>query len=122
MTKTMRHRPELLFAAVLLLAGAFAAHADPAPFDLAGPSLEVKVGRGMATLPISEVPNLAPGDQLWIKADGGGILDRIDQSAATKLVFPLRNLGPPVRRGRPDSDRAAGCSTGVGIPGASDER
>jgi hypothetical protein len=65
----MRHRPELLFAAVLLLAGAFAAHADPAPFDLAGPSLEVKVGRGMATLPISEVPNLAPGDQLWIKAE-----------------------------------------------------
>src|SRR5665213_1245667 len=56
---------------LLLLAGllATAAHADPAPFDLAGPVLEVKVTRGGSTLPIAEVPNLAAGDQLWIKAD-----------------------------------------------------
>ena len=53
----------------MLIAGALAASADPAPFDLAGPSLEVTVTRGMATLPISEVPNLEPGDQLWIKAE-----------------------------------------------------
>jgi hypothetical protein len=45
------------------------AHADPAPFDLAGPVLEAKVTRGDTTLPISEVPNLAPGDKIWIKAD-----------------------------------------------------
>lgn len=46
------------------------AHADPAgPFDLAGPTLEVKVTRGDATLPASSVPNLAEGDQLWIKTD-----------------------------------------------------
>lgn len=46
------------------------AHADPAgPFDLAGPTLEAKVTRGTATLPMSSVPNLAEGDQLWIKAD-----------------------------------------------------
>jgi hypothetical protein len=44
-------------------------NADTAPFDLAGPNLEVKVTRGATTLPISEVPNLAPGDQLWIQAD-----------------------------------------------------
>ena len=56
---------------LLLLAALFvtAAHADPLPFDLAGPNLEVKVTRGANTLPISEVPNLAGGDRLWIKAD-----------------------------------------------------
>jgi hypothetical protein len=70
MTRTTRHRLELfLFAAIVLIAAGVAAHADPAPFDLAGPSLEVAVSRGMVTLPIAEVPNLAPGDQLWIKAE-----------------------------------------------------
>jgi hypothetical protein len=46
-----------------------AANAGPAPFDLTGPVLEIKVSRGGITLPISEVPNLSPGDPLWIKAD-----------------------------------------------------
>jgi hypothetical protein len=45
------------------------AEAAPAPFDLAGPTLEVKVTRGGITLPASQVPNLAPGDRVWIKAD-----------------------------------------------------
>jgi hypothetical protein len=48
---------------------AAAVHANPAPFDLAGPVLRVSVGRGASTLPISEVPNLSAGDRLWIKAD-----------------------------------------------------
>src|ERR1700726_515454 len=56
-----------VLAAVLAFANA--AYADPAPFDLAGPNLEVKVTRAGKTLPISEVPNLAVGDHLWIKAD-----------------------------------------------------
>ena len=43
--------------------------ADPAPFDLAGPKLEVKVTHAGKTLPISEVPNLSAGDQVSIKAD-----------------------------------------------------
>jgi hypothetical protein len=43
--------------------------ADPAPFDLVGPSLDVKVTHAGATLPISETPNLSVGDQLWVKAD-----------------------------------------------------
>jgi len=43
--------------------------ADPAPFDLAGPKLEVKVLHDGKTLPISQVPNLSEGDQLTIKAD-----------------------------------------------------
>ncbi len=46
-----------------------AALATPAPFDLAGPTLEVRVTRGGTTLPIAEVPNLAVGDRLSIKAD-----------------------------------------------------
>ncbi|MGC2032312.1 MAG: hypothetical protein WA642_20005 [Steroidobacteraceae bacterium] len=46
-----------------------AAHAGPAPFDLAGPVLQVKITRGAQTLPISQVPNLTAGDQIWIKAD-----------------------------------------------------
>lgn len=48
---------------------AAAARAAPAPFDLAGPVLEVKVSRGSVTLPASEVPNLAAGDRIWLKAD-----------------------------------------------------
>src|SRR6202012_3660325 len=59
-------------ATVLTLANAMvglAAQAEPAPFDLAGPILDVKVTRGSPTLPISEVPNLAGGDRLSIKAD-----------------------------------------------------
>jgi len=43
--------------------------ADPAPFDLAGPTIEVTVTRNDKTLPISQVPNLASGDRLSIKAD-----------------------------------------------------
>ncbi len=43
--------------------------ADPAPFDLAGPLLEATVTRGNTTLPITQVPNLAAGDHLLIRAD-----------------------------------------------------
>src|ERR1700681_221362 len=59
----------LILTAVLVLVGAVQARADPAPFDLAGPILEVKVTRGAKTLPVSEVPHLAAGDRLWIQAD-----------------------------------------------------
>jgi hypothetical protein len=62
----LQHR---LLIVAALFAFVNAADADPAPFDLAGPNLEVKVTRGEKTLPISEVPNLAAGDHLWIKAD-----------------------------------------------------
>jgi hypothetical protein len=65
----MALRFPLILAAVLVLASLVAARADPAPFDLAGPTLEVTVTRGAKTLPIAEVPNLAPGDRLVIKAD-----------------------------------------------------
>ncbi len=62
----MQYRPLILAA---MLPFAMAVHADPAPFDLAGPTLEVKVTRSGETLPMAQVPNLIGGDQLWIKAD-----------------------------------------------------
>jgi hypothetical protein len=65
---TLRVRQPILFAVLALLCAAWA-HAEPAPFDLAGPSLAVTVTRGQQTLPITQVPNLAPGDRLWIQAD-----------------------------------------------------
>lgn len=43
--------------------------ADPAPFDLPGPDLRIRVTRGTATLPIAEVPELAAGDTVRIEAD-----------------------------------------------------
>jgi hypothetical protein len=56
-------------AIILAIFLAAAVHADPAPFDLAGPPLDVKITRGANTLPASQVPNLLPGDRLWIKVD-----------------------------------------------------
>lgn len=44
-------------------------HADGQPFDLSGPKVDVHVKRGDVTLPISEVPNLMPGDRLWVHPD-----------------------------------------------------
>src|SRR6202047_1782622 len=64
----LSHR-SVMQGAVLGLAAAAAAHADPAPFDLAGPTIELEVARGAMTLPASQVPNLAAGDRVWMKAD-----------------------------------------------------
>jgi hypothetical protein len=44
-------------------------HAEGPVFDLAGPKVDVHVKRGDVTLPISQVPNLLPGDRLWIHPD-----------------------------------------------------
>jgi hypothetical protein len=38
-------------------------------FDLAGPSVDVRVQRAGKTLPIAEVANLAAGDRVWIHPD-----------------------------------------------------
>jgi len=56
-------------AIVVLLALVPAAHADNAAFDLIGPKVEVRVQRAGVTLPIAEVPNLQPGDRLWVHPD-----------------------------------------------------
>jgi hypothetical protein len=43
--------------------------ADNARFDLIGPKVEVRVTRAGVTLPIASVPNLQPGDRLWLHPD-----------------------------------------------------
>jgi hypothetical protein len=55
-------------------------HADGQPFDLSGPKIDVHVKRGAVTLPISEVPDLLPGDRLWIHPD-------LPNSQATHFVL-----------------------------------
>src|SRR5579871_1350344 len=52
----------LLFAVSVLWA-------DSPAFDLNGPKVDVHVKRGEVTLPIGQVPNLLPGDRLWIHPD-----------------------------------------------------
>jgi hypothetical protein len=59
-----RWLPLLLFG-FIATSGSFA---DPA-FDLIGPKVDVHVKRGAVTLPVSETPNLMPGDRLWIHPD-----------------------------------------------------
>ncbi|MDE2301473.1 MAG: hypothetical protein KGK11_02830 [Sphingomonadales bacterium] len=57
---------------VLACAGAFLARparADPAPFDLVGPALDVTVTRAGTTLPIAQVPQLAPGDRVVVASE-----------------------------------------------------
>jgi len=58
-----------LAGAILLAAGACHAFADPAPFDLNGPRIDVRVTREGKTLPIAQVANLQPGDKVWVYAD-----------------------------------------------------
>ena len=88
----------ILVAAVLCNAG----HAAAAPFDLAGPVLEVTVTRAGTTLPAAEVPNLAVGDRIWIKADLPA-----SQSAHYLLVsaFLSGSTNPP------PEDRFTSCKT-----------
>lgn len=61
------HLLPLAFLATLIMA--VSARAENAAFDLIGPKVEVRVQRASTTLPIAEVPNLQPGDRLWIHPD-----------------------------------------------------
>ena len=69
----MNFRPKTrlraLLIAVLLGVSAFALRADGPAFDLMGPKVDVHVQRAGRTLPIAQVPNLLPGDRLWIHPD-----------------------------------------------------
>jgi hypothetical protein len=60
-------------------------HADGQPFDLSGPKVDVHVKRGDLTLPIAEVPNLLPGDRLWVHPD-------LPESQATHFVLVVAFL------------------------------
>jgi hypothetical protein len=77
----MRSTPVRLLP--LLLACTTTALADPAPFDLVGPTVEVEVTRAGVTLPAAQVPNLAPGDRVWLKADLG------PEQASHYLMVPV---------------------------------
>jgi hypothetical protein len=61
-----RWLPLLMFG--LLASARLLADNNPA-FDLVGPKVDVHVKRGEVTLPIGQVPNLLPGDRLWIHPD-----------------------------------------------------
>jgi len=56
----------VLALGLAIVLGVLVQGAAAAPFDLAGPTLEITVTRGGRTLPIAEVPNLAAGDELVI--------------------------------------------------------
>src|SRR5665213_896973 len=59
----------LLLHLVLLLCFCQLSYALGARFDLIGPKIDVHVTRDGQTLPIATVPNLEPGDKLWIHPD-----------------------------------------------------
>jgi hypothetical protein len=82
-------------AVLLLPLTAPSALAGVAPFDLAGPDLQVTVGRGHETLPIAQVPNLAAGDRLWVRAD---LPATQSQHYLLVLGFLRGATNPPPRR------------------------
>ena len=57
-------RRRLLLSLLLWCLATAGLYAEGSAFDLAGPKVDVHVKRGDVTLPISEVPNLLPGDRL----------------------------------------------------------
>jgi hypothetical protein len=68
MASVLRSLRNIGTLAALLLLGT-TLHADPARFDLVGPKIDVHVTRNNRTLPIAQVPNLQPGDKIWLHPD-----------------------------------------------------
>ena len=60
-------------------------HGEGPAFDLAGPKVDVHVKRGDITLPISQVPNLLPGDRIWVHPD-------LPESQSTHFVLVIAFL------------------------------
>jgi hypothetical protein len=74
-------RCTVLLLFVLLISRNTPAVGQTAPsFDLIGPKVDVHVKRGEITLPIGQVPNLLPGDRLWIHPD-------LPESQSTRFVL-----------------------------------
>ncbi len=66
----MDKRVRLLLLPLLFLSCCRLSHAAAdSRFDLIGPKIDVRVTRDGQTLPIAAVPNLQPGDKLWIHPD-----------------------------------------------------
>ena len=83
--RKMDYMGRLLQCFFCFLAASQILHADGQPFDLSGPKVDIHVKRGEVTLPISEVPNLLPGDRLWIHPD-------LPESQATNFVLVVAFL------------------------------
>src|ERR1700756_2811290 len=64
--RRMRRSLPLCFILVLAVSVLWA---DSPAFDLTGPKVDVHVKRGDVTLPIGQIPNLLPGDRIWIHPD-----------------------------------------------------
>jgi hypothetical protein len=74
----------LSLASAAILTGTLV-RADAPAFDLAGPKVDVHVQRDGKTLPIAQVPNLMPGDRLWIHPD-------LPESQSTHFVLVVAFL------------------------------
>jgi len=59
----------LILLCTVLLSFVRGSFAVDARFDLVGPRINVRVTRNGVTLPIAEVPNLQPGDRIWLHPD-----------------------------------------------------
>jgi hypothetical protein len=80
--------PALLLALAATLTAtqsAIPARADAPAFDLLGPKVDIHVQRDGKTLPIAQVPNLLPGDRLWIHPD-------LPESQSTHIVLVVAFL------------------------------
>ena len=91
-----------LYAAALSLLTVRLAVADPAPFDLVGPTLAVSVTRGTVTLPITKVPSLAAGDRLQLQVE-------LPQSQSTHYLMVAAFLRGPTNP--PPTDWFYRCDT-----------
>ena len=65
----MDKRVRSLLLPLLFLCCCNLSYAADSRFDLIGPKIDVRVTRDGQTLPIADVPNLQPGDRLWIHPD-----------------------------------------------------
>ncbi|MGA8938147.1 MAG: hypothetical protein WB439_03180 [Acidobacteriaceae bacterium] len=65
----MDKRVRLLLLPLIFLCCCKLGYAVDSRFDLIGPKIDVRVTRDGQTLPIAAVPNLQPGDKLWIHPD-----------------------------------------------------
>jgi hypothetical protein len=88
----MDKRAKFLLLPLLLFCFCSPSHAVDSRFDLIGPKIDVRVTRNGQTLPIAAVPNLQPGDKLWIHPD-------LPPSQSVKYllicVFLRGNTNPP---------------------------
>ena len=63
-----------------------------ARFDLMGPRIDVQITRGGVTLPIASVPNLQPGDRIWLHP---GLPESQSVHYLLVCVFLRGNTNPP---------------------------